>query len=1146
MAGPIIVAGARAAGAIRAARPPKRSKEELQRLSKLLAIRDKNQLSEAQWTKEQLAKVEAQLAALNQGQSQAPVSISEPINIHADSNTIMANENSQEEYKRLRQEYVELQKERAKTDQLSQKSSSTTAAATGALAGAVAGGATGGFRDAFQREGANEVNRGSGNGFLLASVILSIFDWVIPYLAAKYPGFGGALPPWIANSYAGFHISVSALQYSWILLIVSSPMFIWFIGGKLLHSWLSKQTINITILSLYLFLMYGGYLLATHTFTLSGFFTHKLAIVVATFAIVIFLMSRFGSTRVTTFSGDDVMFLFFAIVSSFLLLNWEAWLLDWRPLAHFIFIILFGYAFIRPHSENDTMFYFWMTGFLILDFFGHNFLNEISAFKFFPVLPVLVSLYLVDKAKSGWAIAVILFVSLASMGAALEISGTQAGFAKGSITKVTDDIKTKSQSWSDLFSNFVKKRIEYATQFSGQVEQNQYESLGVYFSDLKAAQPRFYTDEPIIIWGGVRSKTYQDAVAITASCYKKKDEKTRIMGNMNPKDPFLVFQFDETDIECTFPNKPPQLDAGTQPITFAAEYNFATNAHQKVYFMDKDRYRNYIREGLDPLTEFGIKDKNPATVFTNGPVEIGMKVDPLISIDRYDNYQVLPSIYVTLTNRKEIADKDKKIISRWEGKISNITELVILTPPGIEISKPDTECQPLSFSKYTQNDCTKSCTEGANSEYVRCENTCGYVKNPEKCKEDNCRTVVQKCADECSYLFQGETTNQKLNAYSLDISKIPSNYVAYFKDIDKFKTYSCRIQPTQSALDPSVPLTTRYFRIRAKYNYLLENTIPVTVEQSPLLSSDKSQESVFTLSSQFENKNLITAVASVESGFKHCCTEPGKTSFRDCIAASDVSCPPDRILSSGSSVGIMQINKINAGIASSACSMGQDIYHKECNIKIGMKMLSDAYKRWGLTGISPTLIDKYCKDPILAAKYKAYRGWDTALRAYNGLGCSIGADTGYVEKVNKALQKVNNGAIVSDDIRAYFGSREGTGMQEGEWTDTSLQVSPTTITTQNEASTLTFSLNRQGDFVFPSWGLPVSKETELGITSYYINRYRAGTNEGVSCQTAASKKGVYTCSRDDKPLDAGVPYTFRFFASNFEGQDILSAEQTIT
>ena len=153
---------------------------------------------------------------------------------------------------------------------------------------------------------------------------------------------------------------------------------------------------------------------------------------------------------------------------------------------------------------------------------------------------------------------------------------------------------------------------------------------------------------------------------------------------------------------------------------------------------------------------------------------------------------------------------------------------------------------------------------------------------------------------------------------------------------------------------------------------------------------------------------VLLAVASQESALKHCCAAENQNKDWNCQGTSSSSCGESSVLSSDfSSIGVMQINtKVNSGLADKVCTPGQTVYDLECNINVGAKILRDAYLRYQ-NGIPFSLIMRYCKDISLAEKYASYLGWAAALRAYNGLGCSTGADSAYVERVNEKLAQIS-------------------------------------------------------------------------------------------------------------------------------------------
>ena len=87
------------------------------------------------------------------------------------------------------------------------------------------------------------------------------------------------------------------------------------------------------------------------------------------------------------------------------------------------------------------------------------------------------------------------------------------------------------------------------------------------------------------------------------------------------------------------------------------------------------------------------------------------------------------------------------------------------------------------------------------------------------------------------------------------------------------------------------------------------------------------------------------------------------------------------------------------------CKDGETAYDLDCNIKSGLRILQQYYQAYGSnTERYNDAVDYYCRNPVLNAKYESYTSpWDRALRAYNGFGCTIGADVAYVEKVDSAI-----------------------------------------------------------------------------------------------------------------------------------------------
>jgi len=111
--------------------------------------------------------------------------------------------------------------------------------------------------------------------------------------------------------------------------------------------------------------------------------------------------------------------------------------------------------------------------------------------------------------------------------------------------------------------------------------------------------------------------------------------------------------------------------------------------------------------------------------------------------------------------------------------------------------------------------------------------------------------------------------------------------------------------------------------------------------------------------------------------------------------------------SSGSSVGLMQINLANCGgyglpSNQDECK-NQLINNPQLNIEVGAKILKEKYNTY-----KNGKVFNGCSNRGIT-----YTGWDAALRGYNGWGCnpSFTSQDNYVEEVNQradSLRKVGN------------------------------------------------------------------------------------------------------------------------------------------
>lgn len=331
----------------------------------------------------------------------------------------------------------------------------------------------------------------------------------------------------------------------------------------------------------------------------------------------------------------------------------------------------------------------------LFDIFGASFIGTLpestitTVLTLFAVLPIWFIIIMfsknIPKPKGAWFLNIIMLSLIffnyysklpanplsdeTGMDRAGELMERVTGAAKGG-KRFFIDIGARIKTTTD-------EQLRYATggYYEGKVEKNVAEPLGVYIEDIEKAEREFYEDEKIIVWATVKARTLDEEhpVDIKLGCVADEDEEVRgTDGDIIPaeKREFRIETLEEEDISCTFDEG---LEKGSHEIKLTAEFDFTTMAYLKTYFMDKERRRALIRDGVDIFNEYGIKDKDPIAVYTNGPVKIGAETTKSLplGVDK-DAGKTMPRLGITLHNK-------------WLGKITKIKDLQIEVPDSISI-----------------------------------------------------------------------------------------------------------------------------------------------------------------------------------------------------------------------------------------------------------------------------------------------------------------------------------------------------------------------------------------------------------------------------------------------------------------------------
>ena len=842
-------------------------------------------------------------------------------------------------------------------------------------------------------------------------IALALLIWLLDLMPANTWLIG----PFLGAPYAGFEFSKDILfQTNWFGIITSGVSLVfWYLN--MVYKIIKKEWLNFGII--FFFILITHSLLVryfpntTLTIPFSVGFPYAKIILFAVAGFLLWLGYHFDKKAFQTAIPDFFTSLFMITVFSFFLIN-NGWMNNTRAWMHMVFTLAFGFGYVfKKHKTNPIARNILIPLILILDFFGYGLLwsGDYLYLKFIPIIVLIVIVYCYTITEgNNYAIAAFIFLVTFILIMSIQVYGFNT-----SGLSVRDAFKDKQKQGNDFrqfttevsrgFTNFLEGRLELATGglYKSQVEKNQYEPLGVFFDNVRVAQPKFYTSEPATIWATVKSRTLSDPVKVDFSCYDIKDNKReKLNSGVQPDRPFTISTFEETDVECKYP--PFTLESGTNLIALSLKYNFETDAYQKIYLIDKERLRSMARENLDPFNEFGITDKNPVAIYTNGPVEIGVDITNLITVPRQGDasYNPPPLLGISLNNRNKITDKQGQPVGQWEGRIKEITELAIVMPPDITINLNDagqsTDCNPIEFTTYDKAECRTSC------ERICTQNT-GVGQERNDCN--------RRCSEQCDSLFKDESAEagRSYNGYKLDTTKIANN--ADYKDFDRYKTFSCRLIVDKNILE-NIPITTKFIRIKARYEYSIDKPFNILVEQTPATIAAQSNYILSKYASEAGvPPNIIKAIALVESSAQHC-NDGSNNCLQDKVRLGD----------SGTSIGIMQIHFPPHPIkwktdASEVCQRKPDgtpftVYDFTCNVKLGIEILKGYYSQYkdgnsDLEGSCPKSDTDY-------EQYNAYRDWSAALRAYNGWGCGSGVNTRYVESVIDVVQQIERGTITAE------------------------------------------------------------------------------------------------------------------------------------
>ena len=471
---------------------------------------------------------------------------------------------------------------------------------------------------------------------------------------------------------------------------------------------------------------------------------------------------------------------------SFLLLLEFGWLIfvfggfsNVGVLFHLTYAGLIWWLLIRKAMPDQTQANLLVAMCLFVDFFLFSLIAKLAPnLPYFNrlIVPIWVFLALGFTKDTTFKKILVFLVIMFYVFNAFAVINEYNDFYRTGIESLSDrDIRGASLYAQESWNNFKTFAISFYHQkasatlgeyYTGEIDSNAEQRLGVFLKDIHAADTNFYEDQPVSVWGTLSAQTIDKPVKITVGCKTKKKDVFEGL-KIYPQDVFEIGKSEEEVIECIF--EPGMLKDGLHEVVLSADFNFLTNSYLKTYFMDPETKRSLTMSGIDPLVNYGIFDGVPTAVYTSGPIMMGLDISSTPPLSTDSDFR----LGITLTNG-------------WEGKLTEVTDIYIITPIEIEMSSDgeDYYCR-------------------GKNEYIFKASNCEEIGEAEKgCDDINLHNV-----------YKMVKTNKSI------------------KDVKNYETLWCDFEIVdEDGILGDVPLSTKYFKVATKYNYSIYQSIGVNVK----------------------------------------------------------------------------------------------------------------------------------------------------------------------------------------------------------------------------------------------------------------------------------------------------------------------------
>jgi len=276
----------------------------------------------------------------------------------------------------------------------------------------------------------------------------------------------------------------------------------------------------------------------------------------------------------------------------------------------------------------------------------------------------------------------------------LALAGVESAKLVADVTTLSPEgqILVKN-AWNSTFSptaiarnvrGLFQAQVQIATggeYYASQMEQTKAKPTGVFIKNFESLQKSVREGDPVVFYADISVLTLEkESIDVSTNCSATVGTET-IQGDATPKS-FKVELTGTETVECKFPNG---LKKGLNAVNFTATFPFVTDAYNRAYFMEKNRLVALSRSGINPYDQFPVPDRNPITVYTSGPLSIGMDVQNPIPVDATS----IQFLGVSLKNE-------------WKGGISKLNNVFVDVPNGITIG--DNDCGSYIFKAGPSSD----------------------------------------------------------------------------------------------------------------------------------------------------------------------------------------------------------------------------------------------------------------------------------------------------------------------------------------------------------------------------------------------------------------------------------------------------------